>query len=139
MHDFSLFPDHAQPQAGPRSRGVLELLWHQRKVELSGKLHRICVPLIGADVPSDLAAELTALLEAWWTDRGALSPTVGVTSVIADVQGDASTGLELVLLVTTDGLALDHSIVSVRMIRDLRRALRIARLHTPAHAAPLAA
>lgn len=139
MHDFSLYSDATKDLDGPRSRGVMELLWHQREVELSGMLHRVCVPLIGADVPGDLSAELTALLGAWWMERGALSPTIAVTSVVADIQGDASTGYELVLLVTTDGLADDHSIVSVRMIRDLRRALRLGRLSTPPLASPLAA
>ena len=118
-------------------RGPVELLWHQRLVELTGTLHRVRVPLIG-DATTPSGSELSLLLASWWVGRPGLSPTVEVTSVVADVV-EAAEGFELMLLVTTAGLAEDHSIVNVRMIRDLRRALRIQRLGAPARSPRLAA
>lgn len=115
-----------------------ELLWHQRQVDLAGLLHRISVPVIG-ELRPDMAAGVGTLLDSWWTGQRALSPDVAVTSVVVDVAGREG-ARELVLLVTTDSLADDHSIVGVRMIRDLRRALGIQRLRVPtAPAVPLAA
>lgn len=125
-----------QPRVG--DAGVVpELLWHQRSVDLVGLLHRVRVPMIGAMTP-EFAAGVGALLANWWTERRVLSADVAVTSVIADVAERDGT-LELVLLVTTDALAADHSIVGVRMIRDLRRAVSIQRLRTPVAGLPLAA
>ncbi len=108
------------------------MLWHQREVELSGVLHRIRVPLIGAVDAPVLSHELTSLLAPWWSGPAVLSPSIQVTSVVADVQCDDLGACELVLLVTTDALAEDHSIVNMRMIRDLRRALRLHRLRSSA-------
>ena len=93
--------------------------------------------MIGAVTP-EFAGGVGTTLAAWWTDRRALSTDVAVTSVVADVaERDGTT--ELVLLVTTDALAANHSIVGIRMIRDLRRAVGIQRLRVPtaalAHAA----
>ncbi|MBJ7470849.1 MAG: hypothetical protein JHD16_06080 [Solirubrobacteraceae bacterium] len=108
----------------------VELLWHQRQVTLTGVLHQVRVPLIGGSVSQGATAELTSLLSAWWVGRPSLSATVQVTSAVVDVQR-SDIGDELVVLVTTSTLAEDHSIVNVRMIRDLRRALRIHRLRAP--------
>lgn len=125
-----------QPQAN--EAGVLpELLWHQRSVDLVGLLHRVRVPLIGS-VNAEFAHGVGALLASWWTDRRVLSTDVVVTSVVVDVAERDGTA-ELVLLVTTDALATDHSIVGVRMIRDLRRAVGIQRLRVPTAALALAA
>lgn len=113
----------------PSSDVVTELLWHQRSVDLVGLLHRVRVPLIGRVNP-EFASGVGQLLEAWWTERRVLSTDVVVTSVVVDVVERDGTP-ELVLLVTTDALAADHSIVGVRMIRDLRRAVGIQRLRAP--------
>lgn len=116
---------------------LAELLWHQRSVDLVGLLHRVRVPLIGS-VNAEFASGVASLLAAWWTDRPVLSTDVAVTSVVVDVaHHDGST--ELVLLITTDALATDHSIVGVRMIRDLRRAVGIQRLRVPTSRLALAA
>lgn len=116
---------------------VPELLWHQRTVDLVGLLHRVRVPLIG-DITPEFAGGVGTLLATWWTDRRALSPDITVTSVVADVS-ERDGMPELVLLVTTEALAANHSIVGIRMIRDLRRAVGIQRLRVPtaslAHAA----
>lgn len=134
LRSTSTLPE--QPQTGDAA--VLpELLWHQRSVDLVGLLHRVRVPLIGSVSP-EFAAGVGTLLAGWWTERHVLSTDVAVTSVVVDV-AERDGISELVVLVTTDALATDHSIVGVRMIRDLRRAVGIQRLRVPTSALALAA
>ena len=116
---------------------AIEVQWHRREVEVFGTLVRVTLPVIGAPPLASLAHRLSTALELQW--RGCtLSPVAAIHSVVAEFQ-ETHDGRALVLLISTDHSPRDHAIVNVRMIRDLRHALRTLRSPAEEPDAPLPA
>lgn len=105
-------------------RQDVELLWHERRVEVFGGLQRVSIPLIASGISPSLATELSMLLTHWWVERNLLAPAVRFTSVAAEVQEDGLGNAALVLLVTADQSLAGQSAIGLRVARDVRRALR---------------
>ncbi len=112
---------HEIPASG--SAGLVELLWHERRVESFGVTHRISVPLAGRPFIGP-TSRLSELLTQWWSEPGRLSNGTAVSFVSADIVADALQPPELVLTLTTLDPAGEAQVANLRTIRDLRRALR---------------
>lgn len=109
--------------------GLVELLWHERRVESFGLTHRIAIPLAGRAY-QDATADLAALLSAWWAEPGRLSNGTVANFVSVELIDAPLTPPELAVTVTTAAPATEAQVANLRTIRDLRRALRDLRRET---------
>ncbi len=131
----------AQPGRRPvveRWSAAIEPLWHRREVEVYGTLVRVTVPMIGAPISAEDAAQMQSMLDAQWRGR-TLSLQSTIHSVVVEVAAHEGQHA-LVLLISIDESPRDHSIVGARMLRGLRSAIRATRQPgRPAHATSAAA
>lgn len=116
------------PQSTHSAIAAVELLWNERQCNSGGLMHRITIPVVARELPGTLGAELTQVLSDWWSAPHALTPSASVTSVVADVQLGILSDHTLQLIVTTDEPIDAEDLAGMRMIRDLRRAVRNLRL-----------
>lgn len=107
---------------------TLELLWNERTIDTTGPVHHVTIPVLTTDLPSSLSSDLTQLLSDWWTRPFALSETGTVTSVLAVFQRGQFGDHSLQLVLSTDVPIDAADLVGMRMVRDLRRAIRNLRL-----------
>lgn len=119
LHALSLL-DPAMPT---RPRGLVELLWHERRVESFGLTHRITIPLAGHAFDGS-TSQLAALLGQWWAQPGRLSNGTSATFVAAEVVDPPLAPAELVLTVTTGTPVGETQVANLRTIQDLRKAVR---------------